>query len=249
MEKKARQMACLFSRLAICRSVCFLLSNDKGLKSLPVYFAGFQDDQKAFRIGQADGLLERIHLLIIAGTHDHKTLILPIAALSSENCGASAAGFPDGVADKEGTGSDDESQLSGVYAVHGLIHHPGKKVGDDQAIDDAVHVAEKGAANQDDHRIGEKNDFPKGNMRLPGLHRQSDKIHSPGGGTLHEDQGVAVSCDHSRTDGGQQAASLVGRQQGGDDIHHHRRNHHAPQGAQKKILAQKPEAEKGYRNV
>ena len=44
------------------------LSKHQGMKALSMHFAGFQDDEKAFRVGQPYRLLQRIHLLVAACT-------------------------------------------------------------------------------------------------------------------------------------------------------------------------------------
>lgn len=44
------------------------LSKHQGMKALSMHFAGFQNDEKAFRVGQPYRLLQRIHLLIAACT-------------------------------------------------------------------------------------------------------------------------------------------------------------------------------------
>ena len=65
------------------------------MKALTQHLVGFQNNHEGLVVDLLHRLLDQIHLLIVAGAHNHLLILLPVAAAGMKNRRATAGPLVD----------------------------------------------------------------------------------------------------------------------------------------------------------
>ena len=130
---------------------------------------GFQHDHEGFVIDFFDCLFHQIHFLIIAGTHNHLLILLPVTSARMMNGRSSPCPFIYDLCDFFSLLCKDQSQFSGIDALHGFIYYQRQQGIDDDSINDTIHILEDHATKKHDQKIQCKHDLSQRQMRLHSL--------------------------------------------------------------------------------
>ena len=126
--------------------------------------------------------LDRIHLLVIAGTHHHVLLSAGIASPSLKDGRAAARILIDPCRHLLPLFCHDQGHLALINPIHNPVHNDCHQISHDNAIDKSVDFPEHQQASHNDcHHIQRKGKRTQTKMWINLLYRHRNKILASGG--------------------------------------------------------------------
>ena len=162
------------------------------LKTFSNYFVGFYNNDKGLRVDLFDRAADTVHLLIIAGAHDHSFFFFRKTSFPFQKGAASSGDLIDHICDLLSLVGDDKRHFSSVDPIHDFIYYDGQEKSDDHTIDQAVNVfGYHQGSEKNDHAVHNKGNLSQRKMGLFGFDRKHDKVRASCRRLPHIDQGIA----------------------------------------------------------